>query len=95
MSYPEGSRVEARYPLTIEQEHGDRAAWPWLPGRVAGVCGPDEREICVQEPSLGRLEDGSIPGPEVPEGEQFFPVCFRASSELRTPQAEPEPEAEL
>jgi hypothetical protein len=32
VSFPEDSWVEVRYPLTREQERGDRAAWPWLPG---------------------------------------------------------------
>jgi hypothetical protein len=30
--FPEDSWVEIRYPVTREQEHADRAAWPWLPG---------------------------------------------------------------
>ena len=90
MSFPEDSWVEVRYPLTSEQEHGDRAAWPWLPGWVASVCGPDEWEICVQAPEVARLEDGS-PAPEgTPEDEAFFPTCFRDSSEIRVPAAEPE-----
>ena len=29
--YPEETPVFVRYPLTKEQEHGERAAWPWLP----------------------------------------------------------------
>jgi hypothetical protein len=37
--------VQVRYPLTREQEHADRAGWPWLPGWVVSVCGPDEWEI--------------------------------------------------
>jgi hypothetical protein len=43
--FPEDSWVQVRYPLTREQEHVDRAAWPWLPGWVVSVCGPDEWEI--------------------------------------------------
>jgi hypothetical protein len=35
MSFPEDSWVEVRYPLTGEQERGDRDAWPWLP-RLGG-----------------------------------------------------------
>ena len=42
---PEDSWVQVRYPLTREQEHADRAGWPWLPGWVVSVCGPDEWEI--------------------------------------------------
>ena len=80
MSFPEDSWVEVRYPLTGEQEHGDRAAWPWLPGWVVSRCGPDEWEICVQTPELAMEH----------EGETVFPVCFRDSSELRAPAAEPE-----
>ena len=32
--FPEDSWVQVRYPLTSEQEHADRAGWPWLPGWV-------------------------------------------------------------
>ena len=78
--FPEDSWVQVRYPLTREQEHGDRAAWPWLPGWVVSQCGPDEWEICVQAPELAMER----------EGETVFPVCFRDSSELRAPAAEPE-----
>jgi len=82
--------VEVRFPLTAEQEAGDREAWPWLPGWVAEVCGPDEWQVCVQAPGLGRTEEGGIPAPGVPDDELFFPVVFRDSSEIRGPQAEPE-----
>ena len=43
--------VEVRYPLTGEQEHGDRAAWPWLSGWVVSQCGPDEWEIWSRLPN--------------------------------------------
>jgi hypothetical protein len=56
--FPEDSWVEVRYPLTREQEHADRAAWPWLRGWVVSVCGPDEWEICVQAPELATWHDG-------------------------------------
>ena len=88
-----GEPVEVRYPLTPEQEHGGRAAWPWLPGWVAEVCGPNEWQVVVQAPGLGRTADGEIPAPGVPGDEVLFPVCFRDSSEIREP--EPEPEAGL
>ena len=79
MSFPDDSAVEVRYPLTSEQEHGDREAWPWLPGRVVQQCGPGEWQICVQTPEL------AIPDAD---GEATYPLCFRDSSELRP--AEPE-----
>jgi hypothetical protein len=82
--------VEVRYPLTAEQEHGDRAAWPWLPGWVAEVCGPDEWQVVVQAPGLGRTAEGEIPEPGIPDDEVLFPVCFRDSSEIREPEAAPE-----
>ena len=78
--FPEDSWVEVRYPLTREQEHADRDAWPWLPGWVVSVCGPDEWQICVQAPELATQD----------EGETWYPVCFRDASELRSPDAEPE-----
>ena len=80
-SFPEDSRAEIRYPLTRKQELGDRPAWPWLPGWVASVCGPGEREICVQAPELAMEH----------QGETVYPVCFRDSSELRLPEAGLEP----
>ena len=83
-AYPEESWVEVRYPLTTGQERGAREAWPWLPGWVVSVCGPDEWEICVQAPELASQH----------EGETVYPVCFRESSELRYPEAEAEAERE-
>ena len=59
MSFPDDSEVEVRYPLTPEQEAGDRAAWPWLPGRVVQQCGPDEWQICVQAPELAIPDDAT------------------------------------
>jgi hypothetical protein len=82
MSFPDDSWVEVRYPLTPEQEHGDRNAWPWLPGSVVSQCGPDEWQICVQSPELAIPDEA---------GEATYPLCFRDSSELRP--SEPEPEA--
>lgn len=81
--FPEDSWVQVRYPLTSEQEHGDRDAWPWLPGWVVGKCGPDEWQVCVQAPELG-VQD---------QGQTVYPVCFRDSSEIRRPEAEPEARA--
>ena len=78
--YPEGCWVETPYPLTEEQAHGPRESWPWLPGWVSGVCGPDEWLITVQVPGLAELEDGT-PAPEgTPEEEAFYPGCFRDAS---------------
>jgi hypothetical protein len=76
--FPEDSWVEIRYPVTREQEHADRAAWPWLPGWVVSVCGPDEWEICVQAPELAIWHDG----------EDWYPTCFRDSSEIRLLEAQ-------
>jgi hypothetical protein len=81
MSFPEDSWVEVRYPLTSEQEHEDRAAWPWLPGWVVSECGPNEWEICVQAPQLAIPDE---------DGEASYPVCFRDASELRPQATEPE-----
>jgi hypothetical protein len=90
MSFPGDSPVEVRYPLTSEQEHGDREAWPWLPGRVVSQCGPDEWEIVVQAPELARLEDGTLAPEGTPPDEASYPVCFRDASEIRVPETEPE-----
>ena len=76
--FPEDSWVEVRYPLTSEQKDTDRAAWPWLLGWVVSVCGPDEWEICVQAPELAIQH----------EGEDWYPTCFRDSSEIRMREAQ-------
>ena len=76
--FPEDSWVQVRYPLTSEQKHAERAAWPWLPGWVVARCGPDEWEICVQAPELAAWH----------EGEDWYPTCFRDSSEIRLPEAQ-------
>ncbi len=65
MSFQEDSWVDVRYPLTAGQEHGDREAWPWLPGWVVSVCGPDEWEICVQAPELAMEHQGETVFPGV------------------------------
>jgi len=78
--FPQDSWVEVPYPLTRDQEHADRAAWPWLPGPgwVVSVCGLDEWEVCVQAPELATQHDG----------EDWYPTCFRDSSEIRLPEAQ-------
>lgn len=78
LAFPEDSWVQVRYPLTSEQEHGDRAAWPWLPGWVIAQGGPDEWQICVEVPELATWD----------EGEAWYPVCFRDASEIRPPEAQ-------
>ena len=78
--FPEDSWVEVRYPATADQEHGDRAAWPWLPGWVVAECGAGEWEICVQAPEVAMEH----------QGETVYPVCFRDASELRSFDAGPE-----
>jgi len=76
--FPEDSWVQVRYPLTREQGRADRDAWPWLPGWVVSVCGPDEWEICVLAPELATWHDG----------EDWYPTCFRGSSEIRLTEVE-------
>ena len=68
--FPEDSWVEVRYPLTSEQKHADRAAWPWLPGWVVARCGSDEWEICVQAPELATWHEGEA-------GTDLFPGLLR------------------
>jgi hypothetical protein len=80
MNFEEGQPVEVRYPRSKAEEQGDRDAWPWLPGVIEEVCGPDEWSVVVYLP---RLEDGTPAPADAPDDELFFPVCFRDSSELR------------
>jgi hypothetical protein len=78
MTFEEDQEVLVRYPLTAEAEHGDRSAWPWLPGWIARECGDNEYEVVVLDERLA-VEY---------EGETIHPVCFRDSSEI---QAKDEP----
>jgi hypothetical protein len=89
--YPEGTWVEARFPITQEQQAGPRESWPWVRGYVCEVCGPDEWQVVVQAPELAQLEDGT-PAPEgTPEEAAYYPAVFREASEIRpAPEADPE-----
>lgn len=82
MSYQVGTQVEVKFPLAADSS-GNRAEWPWLPGWIAEVCGPDEWLVVVQDPALGLMESGSVPPPGTPEEDLLYPACFRDSSELR------------
>jgi hypothetical protein len=56
--FPDDSRVEVGYPRTRQEELGDRAEWPWLPGLILSQCGPDEWYVCVEARELAMLDDG-------------------------------------
>jgi hypothetical protein len=76
-----GTPVLVKYPRSRAEERGDRAAWPWLPGTIEEVCGPDEWSVVVDLP---QMEDGT-PAPADAAGDDvYYPVCFRDSNELRT-----------
>jgi hypothetical protein len=59
--YPDDAPVLVRYPLTREQERGDRESWSWLPGTIMQRCGPDEWQVCVEAREMATLEDGTRP----------------------------------
>jgi hypothetical protein len=81
--YADDTRVLVRYPTTEEQEAGDRADWPWLPGTIVEQCGAGEWEIVVEARELATLEDGS-PAPDgTPDDELLYPVCFRDATEIK------------
>ena len=71
--YSEDDEVLVKYPLTGDQERGDRAAWPWLPGTVTEVCGPDEWQVAVDDQRVATEQDGEL----------WYPLVFRDGSELR------------
>ena len=50
--YPAGSPVLTRYPLTPEQQAGDRSAWPWVPGTIIGQVAADEWNVVIEIPEL-------------------------------------------
>ena len=59
--FPDESRVEVRYPRSRQEEHGDRAAWPWLPGTIVEQCGPDEWQVCVEDRDVAVLGEAAPP----------------------------------
>jgi hypothetical protein len=75
--------VLVRYPRTTEEERGDRARWPWLPGTILERCGPDEYRVCVEVRELAVRRDGSKPTPRTPRNRLYYPCCYRDSSELK------------
>jgi hypothetical protein len=79
----EDDAVEVRYPLPDSDQH-DRSSWPWLPGTILAVCGPDEWQVCVEARELATLEDGRPPHRNTPDHKLFYPVCFRDSSKIRS-----------
>jgi hypothetical protein len=83
-SWHEDDSVEVRYPLP-DSNQTDRSSWPWLPGTILAVCGPDEWQVCVEVQELATLEDGRPPHCNTPEHKLFYPVCFRDSPEIRSP----------
>jgi hypothetical protein len=83
MHFPDDTPVEVRYPTTPEQEAGDRAGWPWLPGTVLEKVGPDEYRVCVEVRELAVRADGSRPTKKTPPHKLYYPCCFRDSSEIR------------
>ena len=83
MSYQAGDDVLVRFPLAADSS-ANREDWPWLPGWIVEICGPDEWQVCVQDYSLALMEDGRVPPPGTPGQELLFPVCYRDSSEIRS-----------
>ena len=81
--FGEGQAVEVRYPLTREQQAGDRNCWPWLSGWIVEKVGADEYRVCVVDNRVAELEDGSRPPAGTPDDELYWPCCYRDSSELR------------
>jgi hypothetical protein len=82
-AWREDEPAEVRYPLPDDVKH-NRSSWPWLPGTILTVGGPDERQVCVEIRELATLEDGRPPRRNTPDHELFYPVCFRDSSEIRS-----------
>jgi hypothetical protein len=83
VGFVEDTPVMVRYPLTREQERGDRAAWPWLPGTILEQCGLDEWRVCVEVRELAVRQDGSRPTPRTPQNKLFYPLCYRDASEIK------------
>ena len=85
--FPDESGVEVRYPRTRHEEHGDRAAWPWLHGSIIEQCGPDEWRVCVEDRDVAVLRDGRPAPRNTASRNLYYPMCFRDSSEIRRRRA--------
>ena len=72
-------------PRSRQEEHGDRAAWPWLPGTIVEQCGPDEWQVCVEDRDVAVLGDGRPAPGNTASRNLYYPMCFRDSSEIRRP----------
>ncbi len=81
--FPDDSLVEVRYPRTRQEELGDPAEWPWLPGLILRQCGPDEWYVCVEARELAVLDDCRPAPTGTADCDLFFSCCFRDASELR------------
>ncbi len=80
--FPDESPVEVRYPRSKQEEQGDRARWPWLPGSIVGRCGPDEWNVCIEVASWPcRATAGASRG--TASRNLYYPGCLRDSSEIR------------
>ena len=81
--FAEDMAVTVKFPRTKEEERGDRAAWPWLPGTIVQQCGPDEWQVCRRGHGRGRAQ-GRQPAHPPHAGEQaVLPAGFRDASEIK------------
>jgi hypothetical protein len=80
--YVEDTPVLVRYPLPGQRD-SDREGWPWLPGTVTAVCGPDEWQVCVEDPRVQVRKDGSPVTPRTPRHNRYYPLCYRDASEIK------------
>ena len=83
MGFAEDDAVLVKYPRSKDEERGDRADWPWLPGTILEQCGPDEWQVCVEDMSVAVRKDGSRPTPRTPRNRLYYPLCFRDASEIK------------
>lgn len=84
MEFEEGTRVLVKYPAPGQDHTAPRESWPWMPGTVEEVCGPDEWLIAVESRDVATAEDGTPAPADADDEDVWFPMCFRDSSEIRT-----------
>jgi hypothetical protein len=81
--FPDDSLVQVRFPRSRQEEHGDRATWPWLPGEIVRQCGPDEWLVCVTEKEVARLRNGRRASAGTSTLKLYYPQCYRDATEIR------------
>jgi len=83
VEFEEGTPVLVKYPAPGMTHLTPRETWPWMPGVIEEVCGPDEWLVAVEDRSVATTEDGSAAPDNADDADVWFPMCFRDHTEIQ------------